>query len=55
MLYLIKYCFIFQSRRVTRNAFFVAVVVVAAVAAVVVVVVETWCLGPLDKGFPTKR
>ncbi len=27
----------------------------AAVVVVVVVVVETWHLGPLEKGFPSKR
>ncbi len=29
--------------------------VVVVVVAVVVVVVETWCPGPLEKGFPSKR
>ncbi len=31
------------------------VVVVVVVIVVVVVVVETWRLGPLEKGFPSKR
>ncbi len=31
------------------------VVVVVVVVFVVVVVVETWRLGPLEKGFPSKR
>ncbi len=33
----------------------IIVVVVAVVVVVVVVVVETWRLGPLEKGFPSKR
>ncbi len=30
-------------------------VVIVVIVVVVVVVVETWRLGPLEKGFPSKR
>ncbi len=46
----------FSSRlKVTLFGASVLVVVVVVVVVVVIVVVETWRLGPLEKGFPSKR